>query len=351
MAWIRPLLQTLIDRNQADIEASLPGTDARLRRSNLNIIAKIISACTHGLYGYLEYIAKQILPDTADTTYLDRHASLWLSVPRKAASYATGQVVFTGSNGILIPAGTVLVRSDGIEYDTDADATIVAGTATANVTGMTAGQTTNAIANTQLSLASPIAGITGTVLVGSGALVGGADTEDDEDLRARVIARIKQAPHGGSDFDYETWALEVPGVTRAWVYPLELGIGTVVVRFVRDNDVSLIPDAGEIAAVQAYIDERRPVTAQVTVAAPTAVPLNFSIDLTPDTAPVRAAVEAELRDLILREAIPGGTILLSHIREAISIAAGEQNYVMSAPAADVTNTVGNITTFGAITWL
>jgi uncharacterized phage protein gp47/JayE len=165
-----------------------------------------------------------------------------------------------------------------------------------------------------------------------------------------LLARIQQPPHGGADYDYVNWALEVAGVTRAWVYPMELGLGTVTVRFVRDNDASIIPDAGEVAAVYDYIEARRPVTADLTVLAPVAVPLNFSIAVTPNTAAVKAAVETELRDLLLREAEPAGTILLSHIREAISLAAGESNYTMTSPNADVTNTTGSMTTFGAITW-
>ena len=90
--------------------------------------------------------------------------------------------------------------------------------------------------------------------------------------------------------------------------------------------------------------------ARFPVVAPTAVPLNFTIAVTPNTAAVKAAVEAELRDLIRREAVPGGTLLLSHIREAISLAAGETNYTMTAPSADVALTLGQLTTFGAITW-
>jgi uncharacterized phage protein gp47/JayE len=147
------------------------------------------------------------------------------------------------------------------------------------------------------------------------------------------------------------WALEVPGVTRAWCYPQELGAGTVTVRFVRDDDVSLIPDAGEVTAVQDYINARRPVTADVSVVAPIAVAVDLSIDVVPDTTEVRAAVEAELKDLIQREGAPGTTLLLSHIREAISIAAGEFNYTMSTPSADITHTTGQIPVLGTITWL
>ena len=147
------------------------------------------------------------------------------------------------------------------------------------------------------------------------------------------------------------WALEVPGVTRAWVYPLEQGSGTVVVRFVRDGDASIIPDAAAVALVQAHIDAVRPVTAAATVLAPVASPVNYQIQLTPNTAAVRAAVEAELRDLHLREAIPSGTLLLSHINEAISIAAGETDHVLVAPVANVSPGVGYIATFGSITWM
>lgn len=352
MAWNRPTLDALIKRNQADIESSLPGTDAKVRRKNLNVFAKIISVCTHGLYGNLEYIAKQILPDTAESKYLDRHSSLWLTVPRKAASFAVGQVVFTGTNGTLIAAGTVIVRSDGLEYSTDADVTIALSQAIANVTALIAGQSGNTVSGTVLNLASPIAGVNGNVTVHATALTGGADQELDQDLSNRVVARIQNPPHGGAKHDYELWALEVPGVTRAWVYAQELGIGTVTVRFVRDGDASIIPDAAEVTAVQDYIDAMRQVSLKsFYVVAPIAAPIDYTIQLTPDTPAVRAAVIAELDDLLKREAVPGGTILLSHQREAISISAGETNYVMTSPSADVTNATGYISTLGVITWL
>jgi len=134
------------------------------------------------------------------------------------------------------------------------------------------------------------------------------------------------------------------------VYPSELGAGTVTVRFMRDDDVDPIPDAGEIASVLAYIEARRPVTAQVTVVAPIATPLNFTIFATPNTASVKAAIESGLSDLLRREAVPGGTILISHIRETISVASGETNHTMSSPAADVTRSIGQIATMGIITW-
>lgn len=350
MPFNRPTLQELIDRAVNDINARLPGVDARLRRSNLNVLARVHSGAMHGLYGYLDFLQRQVIIDTAETEFLERWASIW-GVPRKAAFAATGNATFTGVNGSVIPAGTVLLRSDGAEYATFADAVIVAGTAIAVATAAVPSAAGNTDAGSLFSLASPIAGVNGVVTVAAGGLTQGIDAESDDELRARLLARIQQPPQGGASADYIAWALQVAGVTRAWVYPLELGAGTVVVRFVRDDDASPIPDAGEVAAVQAYIDVRRPVTANLTVIAPIADALNFTISVTPNTQAVKDAVQTELKDLIRREGEPGATLLLSHIREAISEAAGETNFNMTVPSADVTHLTGHIATFGAITWV
>jgi uncharacterized phage protein gp47/JayE len=350
MPFSRPTLSELIDRAASDIETRLPGTDARLRRSNLNVLARVHAGAVHGLYGYLDWLALQLMPDTAEAEHLARWASIW-GVTRKAAAAANGNVTFSGTNGTVISAGTLIQRADGAQFTTDAEGTISGGSATIAVTAAVAGADGNADASTSLTLVSPIAGINTTATVAAGGLSGGADEEDDDSLRERLLSRVQRQPHGGADFDYETWALEVAGVTRAWVYPQELGLGTVTVRFVRDDDVSIIPDAGEVAAVQAYIDARRPVTAAVAVVAPTAVPLDFEISgLNPNNTTVKAAIEAELEDLLRREAEPGGTILISHIREAISVAAGEHDHVLVSPSANVTHTTGQLATMGTITW-
>ena len=95
---------------------------------------------------------------------------------------------------------------------------------------------------------------------------------------------------------------------------------------------------------------RRPVTAAVDVFAPTPVALNLSITLLPDTAAIRASVEAELKDLLARDAVPGGTLLISRIREAISIAAGEADHVLTSPTANIDHDAGELAVLGTITW-
>ncbi len=348
MPFARPTLATLRDRIVADINARLPGADARLAFSNLGVLAHVEAGAIHGVYGNLDYLSKQLMIDTAEDEYIERYAAIW-GLTRIAAVAANGSLTVTGTNGVTVPTGTLFQRVDGVQYQTTVDATISGGMTTVNIVATAASASSNTLSGVTLTLISPIAGINSSATVTSGGLVSGADIETDASLRTRLLERIQTPPHGGAKADYIRWAKEVAGVTRAWASTP--GPGLVTVYFVRDNDVSIIPDSGEVAAVQAYINERRPVTAVVTALAPTAVPINFTIAVTPNTTVVKAAVQAELADLILREAEPGATILLSHIRAAISQATGETDYALTVPSANVTNSASQIATMGTITWV
>ena len=341
MPYERPTLAELVSQIQQDFLArSL--LDDPLRRADVAVHARVAAGAVHGLYGAAEWYARQILPDTADEEYLDRWASIWLSVPRKAAAPATGVATFTVQAGAVLLAGVFLRALDGQQYVTTADATGAVPTFTAPVAAVVAGAAGNRTAGQVLQLVSPVLGVQSAA----------ADVERDDELRARLLNEIRRPAQGGSAADYVAWALEVPGVTRAWCSPGELGPRSVVVRFVRDNDASIIPDAGEVSTVQDYVDLVRPVTDQFTAVAPTLLPVNLTISgLAPNTAAVQASVQAELQDLFDREAEPGGVILLSHLRAAISSAAGENDYTLVSPVANVSTTTGQMATLGVITWV
>lgn len=350
MAFARPTLTELIDRVTADMSTRVLGVEgAVLRRSLLGLIARSEAGAVHMLYGYLDWIARNALPDTAEDEILDRWAAIWLPNGRKAASYAGGEVTFTGTNGAIIPAGTILLRADGVQYETQAEATIAGGTATFEVEAVAAGVAGNLTASSAVFLLSPIAGVNSSGVVATGGITGGADVESDERLRERIIERIQSPPQGGSEADYIAWAKEVAGVTRVWVTPNGMGPSTVVVRFTTDDDPGgIIPGAGVVDDVQAYIDERKPVTAEVYVSAPVAAALNMDIAISPNTAAVRAAVTAELEAVLRRDAEPGGTILISRLRAAVSNATGESDNEITSPTADVTHAGGEIAVLGTI---
>lgn len=348
MPFKRPTLAELVEQIETDIDSRLPDAGAKARRSVLGVLARAVGGVGHLLFGYLGWLSKQVFVHSAEAAYLDLHGRVW-GIPRKAAAAATGDVTITGTAGTTVPAGTELLAVDGRRYTVTVDTLVEPAGAAVPVAATVSGLAGNATAGLALTLQTPLPGVESRAVVAAGGLSGGADEEQDEPYRGRILARIQQPPAGGAPHDYVAWALEVAGVGQAWCYARELGAGTVTVRIL-DSD-GAIPDATLLAAVAAHIETVRPVGPEITVVAPLAVAMDVEIaGLNPATAEVKAAVEAELVDLLRREAFPGGTILVSHIREAISLAAGETDHQLIAPAADVVHGVGEIATLGQITW-
>lgn len=354
MPFPRPTLAALVDRVRGDLRGRLEVLGPLLRRAMADVLGVVWAGAIHGLYGYLDWLSKQFFARTAEReSLLEMAAPYGMSL--EAATYAAGNIEATGTDGTPIPIDTILRLDATTTYRVTAGQVIAGGVATLPVAAVLAGAAGNIEDGTKVTFDSVIAGVNSTAEA-DGDIEGGNDEEDIEDFRTRFLERLREPPEGGADQDYVAWAREVPGVTRAWTYPNENGLGTVVVRFVRDNDVSIFPDAGAVAAVQAKLEAERPITAEVTAAAPTDLPLDFTIALDPDNAETRAAVSAELTDLLRRVGAPGdvngrGTAKLSQLRTAVGTAEGVEDYTMTVPAADVVPGVGQLLTLGVVTWI
>ena len=343
-----PDLPTISQSVASAIATRLPGADATPPRSALGVLAKVLAGAVDGLYGAIQTVGSEIIYDTASADYLVRWASIW-GLTQNPPTSATGLVTFTGS-GPTVPAGTILARADGVQYILAGTVTLTGNTGSGTVTCVSAGSVTNTAAGGTLTLTSPVSGIASTATVGSGGLSAGADLETTEALLGRLMLRLKQTPQGGSSADFVEWAMGVPGVTRVWVYPAWQGVGTVGVFFMCDGRSNPIPQAADVAAVQAAINAMAPVTCQTFVLAPTPVPLNFTIHLNPASPANQTAVQTQLASLIANQCVPGGTLYLSHIWAAISAAAGEVDFTLASPTANVVSAAGSIGTMGAITW-
>ena len=352
MSWTRPTLAELVDSQISEIEARLPGADSRLRASVLNVLARVVAGALHLFYGFLAWVVRQLFIDTAEDEYLDRHARIWLPGGRNLATLSTGTARFTGTVGKPVVVGTALTRADSAEYVTTAAASIQAGGyVDVPVASLAVGLAGNCDAGTQFTVSVTLDGVVGTAIVQAPGMANGNDDETSDSLRGRVKSRIQNPPQGGAGGDYVGWARDVPGVTRAWELPNYFGLGTVAVLFVRDGDPLVIPDAAKVATVQAHIDLMRPVTSTTTVMAPLALPVLYQIKLTPGTDMVKQAVIAALQDLHAKEAVPGGTLLRSHIDDAISQATGETDHTLVSPGASVTTSAVQMATYGGVTWL
>ena len=362
MGFNRPSLQTLIERVQGDFQG-IPGAFNVLRRSYLGVLSRAVAGLSHLALGHLQFIEKQAFPDTAQDEYLERWASIY-GIIRNAATFAEFNATLSGTDGTIIPVGTIFRRQDGTEYSVTQEGVISAGTVEINLISLLSGQAPNVTATDIVSILSPIAGLDSDGVT-STIITEGEDTETDDLLRTRLISKIQNPPSGGAATDYLQWALEVPGVTRSWVLPGNLGAGTVGVSFVEDGQDPIIPSAAKVQEVIDYIELRRPVTANVNVSAPVAFPMNLTIAIKPNTVAVQNAIVEELSDLVRRDAslsgafagplqIFDGKILLSRINESISIASGEADHqiidINGAPPEDVTPNTSELVVLGGITW-
>ncbi|WP_447361489.1 baseplate J/gp47 family protein [Burkholderia vietnamiensis] len=347
MTFPLPTLPELIERVGGDLTSA---ADGALRRSDQRALVRVHSGASHEMHGYLGWTARQILPDECDEEMLLRHARLRLAVPRKDAASASGFVSASGAEGRTIDAGALLQADDQRRYVVVETATIRAGVAKVQVRAVDAGIVGNIGAGVSLRFISPVLGISDTVVVLDPGISGGTDQESVERLRQRVIRSYRLVPDGGNGDDYVTWALEVPGVTRAWCRPHYMGLGTVGVFFMRDDDLNPVPDEQACATVKAYIERQRPVTAELYVLAPKPRAIDFDIRLSPDDEATRTAVVENLSDLLEREGVLGVTVLESHLRHAISGARGERDHKLLQPVDDVALQLNEIPVMGAVKW-
>lgn len=283
---------------------------ALLPNSRARFIADANAGLVHLCIKYITWISEQIFPDKAGDDWLrNRHAKIWLGGD-KAATFATGFVQATGVVGSVILAGTQLSlnsSSETVTYETRELVTLYSGTTPVPVIALSAGLAGNVDPGTDITFTSPPAGVDATATVVN--ISGGVDAEKTEELRLRVLQRIRNPPMGGDAADYVKWMLDIPGVTRAWCAPMEMGVGTVTIRFMMDNVRSAsngIPLDGDIALVKEAIDNVRPVTVKdFFVVAPIPYPISFTIyNLLPDNPSLRASIEKSIAAMLYDKGAP-----------------------------------------------
>lgn len=352
-----------------DVTSALGGA-LLIGNSVLRVMSDTNAGLAHLILRYIDWLARQFLPDTAETEWLDRHGDIWLvnadnSVGRKNATLASGSVTLTGTLGTIVPRGVQLQGND-VLYETMEQITIGSVATPASVIAVDAGIAGNLAADETLSLNDAILGVDGiaTVVV----LEGGTDAETDEQLRSRVLFRIQEPPMGGDANDYVAWALAVPGVTRAWASQ-EMGVGCVTVRVMMDilratssPTTNGFPLTNDLTTVKAYLDQKRPVTVKdLFVQSPVPEPISFTIsNLSKDDASVRAAIAVSVDEMLREKAAPAytingvlqsaQTIYSAWVSEAISNTAGVDHFDLTM-ADHVMPNNGYMGVLGTITFV
>ena len=374
MSFNIPTLAQLCERARSAFRSNLRGTDAWLPFNNVYVSAKVIAGAVYEVFGFADYIAQQKFALTADSEHLELHGQE-LGLARKEARPAQFVVDVTTDAAAAIEAGAICERSDGLRYRATAVAAIGgAGTLTVPVTAVDDGSAPNMLTGTSVEWVSGVSGsITASSIASIAAL--GTDAEPDgpkfsTDLatyRGRILFRKRNPPHSGAPADYVTWCGEIAGVTRTFVERRWDGAGTVRVFPLMDGLFDHgIPDGDALDRVRDYIEAVAPATAIVTIAAPTAVPVDLTIaSLSPDTPAMREAVLSALRETFRRMSRVAGSdttissmpylayptsFSRSWLWQAIANATGEERHIITLPEADIALTVGQMAVLGDVTF-
>lgn len=357
MPWAVPTLKETRILVRDQVRSNLTGADASIPNSVLRVLSDVTGAMAHLVMQFIEWSTRQLLPDTADADWLDRHAHMWLknadgTTGRKLATLATGQVYLTGQTWVPVSLGTRMTFG-AVQYETTQTVFLAAGGAPTPTPAraLDPGIVGNLEPGATMNLVTPGPGVNGVATVIQ--MDFGVDDETTDELRARVLLRIREPPQGGANIDYVQWALGVPGVTRAWCYALEMGMGTVTVRFMMDNlraDEGGFPRQSDVDNVYAALDTLRPVAIKdMFVVAPIPRRVNVQIDrLVPDTPTVRAAIGLSLQIMLRDRAVPGQPIYAAWKNYAIMSAPGVVSYTLVNSGDDYMPSPGHMPILGNV---
>ena len=297
-----------------------------------------VAAQIYALYVQADWVNRQCFPQTAQGDYLDKHAQL-RGLERRAAVAAEGVLRFetdqTPSTDLTIPAGTVCMTAGLVRFETTQEGTIPAGETAVEVPAraIEPGAAGNVAAGTIRAMAVAPVGV--SRCTNPDGFSGGLDQESDEELRERVLETFQRMPNGANAAFYEQSAMSFPQVAAAAVVSRPRGVGSVDVVV---STATGVPDSGLLEELQAYFEERREIAVDVLVRAPEVQDVDVTVQIQTaanrDGETVRQAVEQAIRSWFDGRRL-GQSILRARLGQLIFEVDGVENYVLSAPAADV----------------
>lgn len=217
MSQTIPTTQELVDQFRAFIEARLNQDTPASDRAYNNVVAADFGMAYTSLFKFAADAVLSNLAQTAKGAALDA-LGLEYETARNLAVAAVLALTLTGTNGTVIPAGTVFVSvSTGLLYTSQDSVTIAAGTCSPVVRAQIAGSAGNLANGETLVLQNQIVGATGIPTVASTTTTG-ADAEGDDAYRVRVLDAQQALATGSNAASYRLWAQTVAGVVRAYPY-------------------------------------------------------------------------------------------------------------------------------------
>ncbi len=280
----RTLKNGLIRRGVPDPNVG-PGSDYYVLATALGNELSVVSA---------NAIVKcdELMPDTAVEEGLLRIASLF-GLSKQPASGSVGNIVLRNSAASPIATDAELLDVGGLRYAVAVGGTYAIG-ASVPIYAIATGKATNHDEDDVLRWVSAPPYCDDKVDVGVGGLTNGDDADDDESLRARVLALLQNPPGSGNWEDVaEKAEASAPQIQKSFVYPAIQGPGTQHVAVVaaptdtsKERDVEALIMSGEVVPyVLAKLAQHSLVTTTTVTNVDTDVAFAISIPEAPTASP------------------------------------------------------------------
>lgn len=213
-----PSMDDLVTGFVSNYETELATDVPSQRRSFLRVWSVAQAVMLKGLMKRVTAAQKAVFAVTAGADGLTVIAREF-GVPREDAVKYVGACSVHASGGATIPAGTELTsEASGAYYKTTASVSESGGHIVFSVQAEDAGEAANLEVNPHaLTFVSPIANVDNDVAI-TAVTTYGADEEDLEAWRARVLEAERAAYGGGSLADYRYWANQVTNVANVYPY-------------------------------------------------------------------------------------------------------------------------------------
>lgn len=265
MAFRIPSLAEARDFIIAVGQAVLPDRNFGELRSYHSRRATFLAAAVTQLHAHIKSVQDDVMPDTAsDGGPIERWGAI-LGVARKSATparkAAAGRVF--GTAGTPIDLGEELVhQSSGLRFKIATATTVPGGgSLLVDIVAIDTGSATKLAKGQVLEFVTTPVGLQTAVRLELALDEDGYDKEGFGAYRSRVLAQFSEPTAGGTQADFVEWMLELEGVSSAYAYPNRSGLGTVdLVGLHTGSGTARELDAGDKAALLAYVSERAPAT-------------------------------------------------------------------------------------------
>lgn len=348
------MLQVIVDHDaKTDIRVGEPVWDATRPAA---VVASDMSV-------EIADAVRAAIPQLSFGSYLDEHAKDVLTDGRKPGTRAVLPVTLSAFSQVTVPQGTLLLTSNGLSYVLETNVEILPlevqpdpdypkpGATTALAIASDIGQIYNVVAGAISQVDGDYKDIVS--VTNDEAVVQGVDQESDDDLKARMRLVARNLSGAGNLDDYEAWALEAVGITKAKVFRADPSPGSVTVLVASKEGM---PTFEQVTEAQEKVSAKGALIANNIVLAPNPLPISIEADITIEADAnfnaVEVAFEQSLQDYLAALAFSGEVIRYAQLFNLLIDQPGMvdvENLLVNGGTANITPGVKEIATLGTVT--